>query len=193
MAYRNPWARQQSTNRFLRCCSCQGNQETRPLLPNLSTVHHMELKRHRQRHEETTDKRTGQTENKRFKASSERFHFSNTSCYSIASVPSLLNYFSCLIGLWVEDVPGVCHSEIAMFSKCPSRLAWVRWAPNLLSFLRPLNMLCVCACGFVQVLDPVLCMWRGVWLCKKTNVRDMSICSTFKYDSVVLGIFYQLW
>jgi len=28
------------------CCSCQGNQETRPLLPNPSTVHHTELERH---------------------------------------------------------------------------------------------------------------------------------------------------
>lgn len=68
-------------------------------------------------------------------ARSGRFHFSPPSSYlSIPSVPSLLNYFSCLIGLSVEDVPSDCHSEIAMFSKWVS-LGVLR--PGLLLLVKP--------------------------------------------------------
>lgn len=47
LAHRNPWGQVQSTDRFAMCCSCQGNPETRPLPPSLSTVHRKELERHR--------------------------------------------------------------------------------------------------------------------------------------------------
>lgn len=40
-----------------------------------------------------------------------------------SSHPLHLDYFSCLIGLSAEDVPGVCQGEIAVVSKRPSVLA----------------------------------------------------------------------
>ena len=118
------------------CCSCQGNRETGPLPPNPSTVLRTELGRHGDT--ETRHEGTRQTQKEGLKANSVRFHFfPPASLFSTSSVPSLRNYFSCLIGLWVEDVPGVCHGEIAMFSKCPSGLGCMRWGPILLSRLKP--------------------------------------------------------
>jgi len=82
MAYRNPLAPPQCTDMFLNGCSCQGNQETRQLPPNPSTVHHTELERDTEtRHEETWRTRL-----------------------SIASLPLLLNYF--FLSDWV--LGGIC-------------------------------------------------------------------------------------
>lgn len=101
-------------------------------------------------------------------ARSGRFHFSPPSSYlSIPSVPSPLNYFSCLIGLSVEDVPSDCHSEIAMFSKCLSGLAWACWDPDCFYWLNPPKKCSAHAC----TLNP----------CFPTceNLRGMSSSSTW--------------
>lgn len=92
LAYRNLWARPQSTDKSVHCCSFQGNQETRQLPPNLCTVHHTVLERHRG---ETWRDRTVTKE--RSKANSVSFHFSPTSLpffYPLCSITPKLLFLS---------------------------------------------------------------------------------------------------
>lgn len=121
ISHHSPLAPPRSTGMSVPWYSCQGNRETRQPPPIQCTVHRTELKRHR---DETWRDTPDSVDNPKPRAWDFIPHppraFPST-------LPLHLDYFSWLIGLWAEDVPGVCQGEIAMVSKCPSVLAGMTW------------------------------------------------------------------
>lgn len=122
ISHHSPLAPPQSTDTSEPWYSCQGNRETRQPLPIQCTVHRTELERHK---DKTWRDRTDSVENQK------------PIVWGLiprplpalpSSLPLHLDYSSCLIGLSLEDVPGVCQGEIAVVSPCPPVLAGMTWS-----------------------------------------------------------------
>lgn len=118
ISHHSPLAQPQCTDTSVPCYSCQGNQETRQPPPIQCTVHRTELERHK---DETWRDKTDSVED-------HKPIVWGLNPRPLPALPSSLplhqDYFSCLIGLSLEDVPGVCQGEIAVVSDCPPCLSW---------------------------------------------------------------------